>query len=67
MPVEGDETSDMPLGPRNDHAIKIKNPSCHATGSTLLNDFPIPFSATNNLDFVRLRLVNQNVSQWGKS
>ena len=60
MPIEGDETLDMPLGPRNDYTIKIKDPGRYATGSTLLNGLPIPFSSTNNLDFVRLRLVNQN-------
>ncbi|KAK0516701.1 hypothetical protein JMJ35_001304 [Cladonia borealis] len=54
MPIAGDETSDMPLGPRSDDAIKIKDPGRHATGSTLLNDFPTDFSATNNLDFARL-------------
>ena len=54
------ETSDMPLGPRNDYVIKIKNPGRHATGSTLLNVLPIRFSSTNNFDFVRLRLFHQN-------
>ena len=58
MPIAGDDLSDMPLGPRSDDAIKIKDPGRLATGSTLLNNFSTGFSTTNNLNFVRLRLVN---------